>query len=74
MNQYQTYLHFCFFNKFKTFWKIRQDIGLRQIQYRNILINKVIEESIFNSICNIENMSHLKRKKKIILKNSHELG
>lgn len=64
MDQNKTHFSFCFFNKFKTFWKIRQDVGFRQIQYRNALICKVTEESIFNSICNIKNMSHLKEKEK----------
>lgn len=61
--QSKTHLQFCLFNKLKTFWKIRQDIGFRHIQYRNGLICKLTEESIFNSICNIENMSHLREKK-----------
>lgn len=64
LDQNKTYLHFCLFNKFKTFWKIRQDIGFGQIQYRNVLIYEVTEKSIFNPICNIENMSHLKEREK----------
>lgn len=67
--QNKPHLQFCLLNKLKTFWKIGQDIGFRHIQYRNGLICKLTEENVLNSIRDVENMGHLKgKKKKMIFK------